>query len=203
LIPTPYAEELVFHVKHTPVEQSAPAGRSFLDEAMHTRIDDLHGQDLGDLRDPGNALACEVRPSTLATVLDTRYELAATCLDTANDSQEVSSARKKLFALIRTERTTVRQEVDRLEQARLTRAVFSDDACCLRIERQVGSADAPEILDIDRGQHIARAARQSRIGMTTYFACGVEPALTRQLLLESVRPSSTCPASIAANASSR
>ena len=83
------------------------------------------------------------------------------------------------------------QEIDRLEQARFTRAVLADDACSARIEFEMRRPDAPEILDIDRGQHIGRQAAQSRIGVTTYFAWGVEAALTRQLLFASVSPSST------------
>ena len=191
LIATPHAEELVFHVKHTPVEQPAAARGSFLDEAMNARVDHLDGKNLCNLRDPGDPLAGEIRARALPAVLNTGDQLAATGPDPTNDPKEIGSRGQQLLALVRSERPPVREEVDRLEQARLTRAVLSDDSRCLRIELEMRSANAAEILDIDRGQHIARRLDQSRIGMTTYFACGVELALTRQLLLASVRPSST------------
>lgn len=193
----------MFHVKHTPVEESPAAGRSFLDQAMYAGVDDLDREDLGDLGDAGNPLAGEIGASPLLAIFDARDQLATWRLDASDDAEKVSLRRKQLLALIRPERATVREKVDRLQQARFTRAVLSHDSCCLRIELQVSSADATEILDIDRGQHMARGLDQSRIGITTYFACGVELALTRQLLFASVSPSSTWPTSMAASASSR
>jgi hypothetical protein len=110
---------------------------------------------------------------------------------------------QQLFTLVGAKGTAVSQEVNRLEQARFAGAVFADDARRSRIELETSGPDAAEILDIDRGQHIGGGSAQSRIGITTYFACGVELALTRQLLFASVSPSSTWPTSIAASASSR
>ena len=155
LIATPYTQKFVFHVKHTPVEQSASPRGSFLDQPVHARVDDLDREDFGDLGDTGNALAGEIRASPLPAVFDARDQLAARGLDAAYDAQEVGLRRKELLALIRAERTAVCEEVNRLEQARLTGAVLPDDARCLRIELQVSGADAAEILDIDRGQHMA------------------------------------------------
>ena len=124
------------------------------------------GEDLGDLGDTRDALAGEIRASALPAVFDARDQFAARGLDASHDAQKVGLRRQQL-ALIRPERTTVREEVDRLEQAGLARAVLSDDSRCPRIELQVSSADAAEILDIDRGQHIGtggsiRAASASR-----------------------------------------
>jgi hypothetical protein len=62
--------------------------------------------------------------------------------------------RQQLFALTGAEGTAVSQEVDGLEQARLTGAVLADNAGRARIEFEVSRPDAPEVLDIDRGQHI-------------------------------------------------
>ena len=86
LIAAPDSEEFVFHVKHTPVEQSAAACRSFLDESMDPGIDHLDRQDFGDLGDARDALTRKVRACALPAVLDARNQLAASCLDTSNDS---------------------------------------------------------------------------------------------------------------------
>ena len=114
LIATPHAEEFVFHVKHTPVEQSAATGGSFLDQAMHAGVDDL------DRRISAISAIPEMPwPARFARVPCPLYSMPATSaargLDAPDDAQEVGLRQS---ALIRPERATVREEVDRLEQAR-------------------------------------------------------------------------------------
>lgn len=170
---------------------------------MDTGIDDLDGKNLGDLRNARNALAGEIRSRALPAVLDAGDQGAACRFNPSDDAQELGLRWEEFFALARAKGAAVRQEVNRFEQARLAGTVLADDACRSRIEFETSRTDAAEVLDLDRGQHIGGGPAQSRIGMTTYFACGVELALTRQLLFASVSPSSTWPASIAASASSR
>src|SRR5262245_25099648 len=99
---------------------------------MDAGIDHLDRQDLGDLCDAGNAVAGEIRTSPLLAVFDPSDQLATRRLDASNDSQEISLGRKQLLALICAKRATVGEKVDRLEQARFTGAVLSDDSCGLR-----------------------------------------------------------------------
>jgi hypothetical protein len=40
----------MFHVKHSPIEESPPPSRSLLDEPVHAWINDLDRQQLGDRR---------------------------------------------------------------------------------------------------------------------------------------------------------
>ena len=191
LVAAPDSKEGVFHVEHTPVEQSPPTSRSFLDESMDAGIDHLDREDLCNLGDTGNALACEICASALLAVLHAGDQQTSRCFDTTDDAREIDLRGQQLLALVRAKRAAVSQEVDCLEQARFAGTVLADYARRPRIELETSGPDAAEILDIDRGQHIGGGSAQSRIGITTYFACGVEAALTRQLLFASVSPSST------------
>lgn len=99
----------------------------------------------------------------------------------------------------------MRQEVNRFEETGLPRTIRSNDACRTRIEVDTGILQAAEILDpYGRQQEIsARLPCYRRIGITTYFASGMEAEVIRQLLLESVSPISTIVPSKAASASSK
>src|SRR5260221_4177972 len=53
----PFLYKGVFHVEHPPIEKSAPATRSFLDQSMHLGVDDLHRKYCRQLRKGRNAVA--------------------------------------------------------------------------------------------------------------------------------------------------
>ena len=77
----------------------------------------------------------------------------------ADDAQEVGSRRDELLALIRPERATVAEEVDRLEQAGLARAVRPRRSRCLADRTPGDAARMQRKFSISiASQHIARAA---------------------------------------------
>jgi hypothetical protein len=154
LISTPDAEELMFHVKHAPVEQATAACRSFFDQPVYTGIDNLDREDFGNLGDAGNPLPRQVGFRSPLAVLNAGNQRPAWRLDSADDAEKVCLGRQQLLALVRAKGTAVSEEIDCLEQARLARAILTDDARRPRIELEMSRTDAAEILDIDRGQHI-------------------------------------------------
>ena len=77
LITTPVTEELVFHVKHSPVQKPPPPRRALFDQPMYAGVDDLEREHFGNVRDARDTLAGELALGVAVAVLEARSQQAA------------------------------------------------------------------------------------------------------------------------------
>ena len=188
-------------MEHRPVQPPPTPVRTFLDELMHSGIDSLNRERIRELSQRFKKLTIDLGNGTLG--LGDLY--ADSCrnsspIQPAKHRQLILAVPNQALCISGSERTPATQQENGLEQRRLARAIATRDEITARVKRELGSLEASDIL-----HHQLNQAHpfQRRIGMTTYRVSVVFGARTRQLLLESVRPSSTVSVSIAAKASSR
>jgi hypothetical protein len=122
-IQPPSVEVSVFHVEHTPVEESAALARSALDQLMDAGLDDVHRQNRGKLgcTDRRISIYLLLQPPGIECHADPHGPLRR--LDLAVDAEAGRPGPYELPNLSRTKGAPSTEQVDAFEGARFPGAV--------------------------------------------------------------------------------
>ena len=123
LIALPMANEGLLHVEHSPIQESAPPARTFLDQMMDLRIDNLHGQEERQLGQRGGLISVDLRAHPGSRSFNPHGHSAGGSLNLGKDHESLRPMPDQMLQAPRPERAATAQNINGLKEAGLTRSV--------------------------------------------------------------------------------
>lgn len=181
----------MFHVKHSPIDETASLGRTALQHRKGVAIDQKQGEHLGKFRRATGLSAAHFEAlDALSTTLHAQGE---PCFQLTEYGAEWLSLLNQGALQVTTERARGAKHVNGLEHTGLAGTVFTKEKIEVGAGWEIRFRDVAQALYIKprepghgsgfEGKGIA--GYQSRIGMTTYSEAAPSPAWIKALLLAS------------------
>jgi hypothetical protein len=128
MVATPKIEKPLFHVEHSPIDESTPDRWSLFYQSMYPRIDHLDRQVFG--KNGGTALIPAIESYSgciTACQANAKPDISPVSIETGTDSRFVPTILNQTFARNRSKGFPSAKKIDRLQQTGLARGILAID----------------------------------------------------------------------------